>query len=285
MHLRGRWRWTGRLAATTLCALLGCSGGDGAPASSDQPAAGSAERPAPSAAATGAPTTAAPNALEAPDAAAPKSSPTPADRAAAAFATLTTSGVEEAAWDGAFQELVALGADAAPVLARGLQSSEPLHRELSASIFALNWEAAARAVPELSACLAAAEADGSLTLAANVAAALSLTPGEEARALPTLIRLARAPDPSLRRMAAVNLLNVGAAAGEHVDDLAGLLDESDPEICLPAASLLGQLGPRAATALPRLRALAESATSAEVRQAAAMAMERIAAPSADNAAP
>jgi hypothetical protein len=197
--------------------------------------------------------------------------PSPQSRAKAALRTLTNKGVEAADWEAAHQELVDLGLDAAEVLRAALAGSDPLAREWSASILALNVEAAIAARDELKACLN----DDSGYVRANAAAALTMVPDEADHVLPVLVELARSTDPDLRRMAAVNLGNFGAEAAPQLELLTPLLDSADPEVQRPVVELLGRLGTAARPTLPRLQQIAFEPMEGELRSAARQAVQQI----------
>ena len=191
--------------------------------------------------------------------------------ARAAFERLTRRGISVEEWESAHAELVQLGPAAASVLRGGLKSSDPLAREWSASILALNAEAATAARTELVAALQ----DPSGYVQANVAAALTLVPGEEPQVAPVLLKLLASDDEGLRSMALVNLPNVASALAPHVEELLPLLSTSDPEVVRAVIEMLGRLGPEAAAARPRLEELAAEKSQSSLSAAAQTALEQI----------
>lgn len=203
--------------------------------------------------------------------AASTAAPDPTARAADALQRLITPGIASAEWEAAHQELIDLGTGAAETLRQALVSDNPLAREWSASILALNVDAATAARAELAACLT----DESGFVQANAAAALALVPGEAARVLPILVQLAQSPDAELRRMAAVNLSNLGDDAAAHVHLLTPLLSATDPEVVRPVVDLCGRLGAAARPALPRLQQIAFEPQDGALQSAAQLAVQQI----------
>lgn len=192
-------------------------------------------------------------------------------RAEQAFTRLLGMGITVEQWEAAHQELIDLGADAADVLRQGLRSRDAMAREWAASILALNVEAAPLVAEELTACLT----DGSGYVRANAAAALALVPDRQSAAIPVFLDLLQSADAELRRMAAVNLSQIGAPAADHLDRLTAALDDADPEIVRPLVELLGQLGAAARPALPRLQQMASASEDSSLKAAAARAVEQI----------
>ena len=246
--------WAGRISGwwVGLTLLAGCS--PSAPQEAT-PEAGASTAVAATPSGTETPPTA--NPLPAPgvDARPESSGETPAPdaarRARDALARLTKSGISVGEWEAAHQELVDLGPAAADALREALGSADPVSREWSASILALNVEAATAARAELEACLA----EESGFLRANAAAALLLVSGAESGAIPVLLELTRSTDADLKRMAALNLANVGDLLVPHLEEITPLLADADPEVVRPIVELLGRLGPAAAVALPELERL------------------------------
>ena len=198
-------------------------------------------------------------------------SPVGPTRAEQAFTRLLGMGITVEQWEAAHQELIDLGADAADVLRQGLQSRDAMAREWAASILALNVEAAPLAAEELTACLT----DGSGFVRANAAAALALVPDRQSAAIPVFFDLLQSTDSELRRMAAVNLSQIGAPVADHLERLTPFLDDPDPEIVRPLVELLGQLGAAATPALPRLQQMASMPGDSPLKSAAAQAVAQI----------
>lgn len=200
-----------------------------------------------------------------------KPEPVPRTPAETAFQRLMRPGASADDWDAAHETLVSLGAEAAPVLRQGLQSSNPLAREWSAAILTLNSQAGALAIGELKACLS----DRAGYVRANAAAALMFQPGQESLTAPVLVELMTSPDANLRRMAAVNLGNLPTLPPTLIADVASALNDGDAEVMRPLVDLLGRSGASARLALPRLQQIAFEQSDTSLQSAAQQAVQRI----------
>lgn len=180
--------------------------------------------------------------------------PSPQEQAARiAFQTMTSPGVSTEEWEAANQKLQEIGPPALPVLVEGLGSEETVRREMASTVLALFGPAAEPAAQEL---IKALE-DKSIFVRANVAAALLQMPEHVDRVVPVLAEFLAGEDVELRRMAATNLAAVDIEqARPLMPQLITALDDSDREVVYYAVQLLGRMGPDAAMALPKLRALA-----------------------------
>ncbi len=184
-----------------------------------------------------------------------------------AFQILTQPGTEGPQWDAAQQKLVALGADATPVLLEGLKSSNPIERETAATICAL----AGAAGEELQAALVTCLNDESSFVRANAAASLSQIPEHQTAVISTLTSMLADSDPQLRRMAAANLGAFGAEANVELPKLTAVLADDDVEVVTPVIQLLGRIGPQAVDAVPQLQKIAHE-QDGEIKQAAEQAL-------------
>ncbi len=183
----------------------------------------------------------------------------------------------------AMELLAEIGADAQPALdamVAGLGDEDPGYRSNAAMAIAALGPAAKAAVPELEKMLGdeAAAPESRYT----AAYALGSIGPEAVAAEPLLRKLAESGD---EMMATVG---VWAALKIKPDD-ATLFDAAIPKlrhalqrdqelVRLEAAVALGEIGPRAATALPMLEMLAEEDPSRTVRAAASEAVRRIQVP-------
>jgi hypothetical protein len=255
------------LKAVLLSALaVGCASGE-SPTDAGKTASeatGDAAATPPTAAATEPPT--GDPATLAPD------EPSPQDQAArTAFRTMTSPGVSPQEWEAANQKLQDIGAPALPVLVEGLGSDVTVNREMASTVLALFGSAAKPAAQDL---IAALE-DESIFVRANVAAALLQMPEHVDRVVPVLAEFLAGDDVDLRRMAAMNLAAVDVEqARPLMPQLITSLGDSDREVVYYAVQLLGRMGPEAATALPKLRAL-ETDGDPELKSAAATAILQI----------
>jgi hypothetical protein len=180
---------------------------------------------------------------------APAPEPSPADFH---FTRLQTEGVSDAEWEASHQALIELGGPAAATLRGGLASENPVVREWSSSLLALNVDAAR----ESGDALVAALADPSPFVRGNAAAALLVLPDRVSAAVPTFVELLSADDAGLRESALLNLGGIGSEASEHVPLLLPLLDSPDSSVQVGVIELLGRIGAPAETAIPRLETLA-----------------------------
>lgn len=187
-----------------------------------------------------------------------------------AFQTLIAPGVEPATWEKAQQKLIELGAEAAPVLLRGIQSKNPVEREMAATVCALSGNPNA----ELQAALVACLGDNAPFVRASAAAALASVAEHQDQAFAVLTDLLTASDPQLRRMAAANLSSFGEEASDQLPKLTAVLANDDTEVVMPVIHLLGRMGPTAIEAVPELQRIAFEETG-EVRQAAEQALLQI----------
>jgi len=187
-----------------------------------------------------------------------------------AFHTLTSPGIELAAWESAQQKLIALGKVAEPVLLEGLRSTNPMDREMAATVCALSGSPSA----ELQAALITCLADEAPFARASAAAALASVPEHQAQAIGTLTDLLAHSDPQLRRMAAANLSSFGDEASGQLPKLTAVLADDDAEVVMPVIQLLGRMGPTAVDAVPELQRIAFE-ESGDVKQAAEQALLQI----------
>ncbi len=178
---------------------------------------------------------------------------TPQTKAAReALHILTTPGSEPAAWEAAQLKLIALGADAAPVLIEALQSSNDVERETAATVCALTDTVEAPLQAALATCLS----DSSSFVRANAAAALVRFPEHQPRVMSTLTDLLADTNPQLRRMSATNLSAFGPEASSALPQLTAVLTDNDAEVVTPVIQLLGRIGPQAVDAVPQLQKIA-----------------------------
>jgi HEAT repeat protein len=248
-----------RLAALTLL-VAGCTGGTSEPAVNQAvPQRVQTTSPVPATPASTPIATAAPIAESA-----------TVIEARAAFRVLIEPGSEPAAWETAQQKLIGWGAEAAPVLLEGIRSSNPLEREMAATVCALTGSPSA----DLQAALVNCLQDDALFVRANAAVALTNIPEHQAQALSTLTNLLTESDPQLRRMAATNLSSFGTEASEQLPKLTAVLAADDTEVVMPVIQLLGRMGPTAIAAVPELQRIAFE-ESGEVKQAAEQALLQI----------
>jgi hypothetical protein len=188
-----------------------------------------------------------------------------------AFSQLVKPGIGVEEWEAAHQKLIDLGAESADVLRWNLSSEDPMAREWAASILALNVDAARTSAEELKQALS----DGSGFVRANAAAALALVPGEEDRALEVFFELLQSDDPQLRRMSAMNLSAMPDQIGDHIERLTDALEDTDPEVVQSLVTLLGQIGPAAKPALPKLQQIAARETDPACKSNVEQAVQRI----------
>ena len=184
-----------------------------------------------------------------------ESSPQPqlSAEAVSLFNRLNSPGLSFEDWDQTQQQLVAMGAEAVPVLAARLRSSSELDRESAATTLALMGTSAEGAIAELMDALN----DESDFVRANSAAALVQFPGHEEDVAWVLVSLLETSQPHLREMAALNLSALGSEAAPHVKQLTSTLAaDNPPEIKLPVVQLLGRIGPPAKGAIPQLKQIA-----------------------------
>lgn len=253
---RGRWAWW--LIASL--AVAGC---------------GTAETPAPVAQTT--PTAepspaiapAMPAEANPPPATAAAPAPAVNTRATAAWERFNHPGSPEE-WEQAQQELIDLGADAAPVLVQALQSGFAPEREMAAGLLMQLGPD----VPGVTKPLLAALSDESPFVRANAATALCFRPGHEDQVVPVLAALLASDDPHLRELAAMNLSNFGPEAAGSVPHLTQALERAPPDALRPIVELLGRIGPAAEPARPKLQQIAFE-QEGDTREAATAALELI----------
>jgi len=187
---------------------------------------------------------------------------------------LSSPGTDLNQWEQAHAELLALGADAVPVLVTTLHNGNDMERELAATTLVLLGPNADQAVSALQNALQ----DPQLFVRANAAAALVQIPGASASAVPTLIALLNESDPQIRQLAAVNLGALGPDAQPYVNNLKQVLTrENSPEVLTPVVELLGRIGPPAEAAVPELQKIAFEQPG-EVADAATHAIQQITSP-------
>ncbi len=249
-------------ALTLVLFMAGCSQSPPEPATSPAPA------PAPSSPSSVAEQPA--QRTSNPAVVAPTAEATHLTEAREAFRVLTTAGSDAEKWDAAQQKLLDLGADAVPVLIEGLASTNPIEREMAATVFALTGAADPRSHEPLVKCLA----DESPFVRANAAAALAPVPEYNARVMNVLSDLLADTDPQLRRMAAANLGSFGAESSVELPKLTALLADEDAEVVTPVVQLLGRIGPPAKEAVPELQRIAFEQVG-ELQAAAQQALELI----------
>ncbi len=97
--------------------------------------------------------------------------------------------------------------------------------------------------------------------------------------MPVLAEFLESDDVNLRRMAAVNLVAFDRQAEPLLPKLISALDDEDPEVVEHVVRVLGQVGPPAKSALPRLRELSACEVEA-VAVAADVAILQIEVPEA-----
>lgn len=192
-------------------------------------------------------------------------------RAEELLARLSTPGLTLEEWEQTHADLVGLGESAIRVLARTLREGNDLEREQASMTLALFGSEAESAISALKGALE----DSSEFVRANAAATLVQLPEHAAAAIPALVTLLKSSDPQLRQLAATNLHAAGPAAEQHVAELADALTLEQPsETLVPIVELLGQIGPAAGTAVPRLEQIAGQ-QQGEVSAAASQAIQLI----------
>jgi len=186
------------------------------------------------------------------------------------FDKLLSGNLDAQEWERIQQSLVDAGEDAAPLLAKELESTDVSRREQSSSILVLLGSNAKAAVPAL----VKAVNDSSAFVRANAAAALAQFPDHLDLAKQSLVKLLDADEPELRRLAATNLSLLGAQAEDLLPRLTLALDDKDTEVVRPIAQLLGEIGPPAKPALEKLQKIAFEQEGA-VKAAAELAVQQI----------
>lgn len=188
----------------------------------------------------------------------------------ALFAALTRPDTAPAEWEAAHAQLLSLGGKAVGLLSRELSASDPMRREMAASLLAMLGPDAAPAADALRTALQ----DESVYVRANAATALCALPEHESAAIPVLLQLLVHEEAQVRQIAAVNLGALGADAAPFVSQLTELLTSAPDDAIVAIVSLLGRIGPDAAAAEPRLQQIAFE-RDGEARQAATTALQQI----------
>jgi HEAT repeat protein len=84
-----------------------------------------------------------------------------------------------------------------------------------------------------------------------------------------------APAPQNRNAAAYEISGMGPAAAPAVPALIAALDDPDPTVRFPVTVALGEIGPAAKAAVPRLKKMMNEEMNDEVAAAAKRALRRI----------
>lgn len=183
----------------------------------------------------------------------------------------------------AMEILAELGPAAKPALAEmvaGLGDADPVYRSDSAMAIAAVGREAASAAPALEKLLADESAPAPVRYTA--AYGLGRIGPEAAAAAPLLRKLAESEDDLMATVAVWAALKIkpeDATLFEvAVPKLRQALQDEQQLVRLEAAVALGEIGPRAGSALPMLELLAEEDPAREVRGAAAEAVQRIRGP-------
>jgi HEAT repeat protein len=155
---------------------------------------------------------------------------------------------------------------------RELSNPTPAIRQLAA--YALSELDPDRAKQEVPALVEALQHPEPLVRARLALAFAKMGPAGRA-AVPGLIEQLRDENPRCRAGAARALGSMGADAASAVPTLAGLLKDSEPPVRVIASMSLGKLGPLAKEAAPALRVAQRSDADADVRAAAATALEDV----------
>jgi HEAT repeat protein len=118
-----------------------------------------------------------------------------------------------------------------------------------------------------------------LTLAAGRASAQNAAGGQEpasrGRPLSEWIAELKAPAPSTRNAAAYEIASMGAAAKAAVPALIEALDDPDAAVRFPVTVALGEIGPDAAAAVPRLQQMMFEEINDEIAAGARRAIRHI----------
>lgn len=194
---------------------------------------------------------------------------TPADLA---FAKLlaATDAADPDAWSEADQQLLELGSQAVPTLARYLQHADSLARELSVQYLAQLGPAAIGAESALTQALA----DDSSMVRVNAAAALLAMNASSTEAVAALKTMLNDDNPSVRLPAAISLAGMSTTMNDAIPVLTGLLTDGEPTIRLTAVETLGRLGSKAKASLAAVQELTSDSND-EVRAAAREAVKDI----------
>ena len=164
----------------------------------------------------------------------------------ALLAALKQSDAASGAW--ILRTLRGFGPPAVPVLIEALQQPDPAQRAAAAGALGAMGRDAADAIKPL---FTLASASDAATQAAALRAltALQATP---AQLKPLLQTALASPVPELRKAGAVGLASLGGAASLGVDGLRELLADDDAASRLTAVRAFGELGAKAAPAVPVL---------------------------------
>ena len=173
------------------------------------------------------------------------------------------------AWSLAEKELLSLGRAAVPALAEQLRG-DVVSRELAIMMLARLGNDALQSAETLQLVLN----DNSKLVRANAAAILSLDEKYSAHVMPVLMQLLDGTDIEFNILAATALGNLGASAKPAIPRLTGLLSNPESRLRFAAANTLGLVGPPAKSTVPALTNLLRDA-DAGVRTVAHEAIERI----------
>ena len=128
-----------------------------------------------------------------------------------------------------------------------------------------------RDLAKLSEALAAADVGERIRAAEQ----LSQLCGEASAAAVSLVRASGDPVEQVREWAVAALEELGPPHATDVESLASLLDHPTPDVGYWAATLLGRLGAKAASATPQLAAAVQGGADLPLRQRAAWAVGKI----------
>ena len=85
----------------------------------------------------------------------------------------------------------------------------------------------------------------------------------------------KAQAPQTRNAAAYEISGLGSAAAPAVPALIDALDDSEPSVRFPVTVALGEIGPAASAAVPRLKKMMDEEINDEIAAAAKRAIRRI----------
>jgi len=115
-----------------------------------------------------------------------------------------------------------------------------------------------------------------LTSRAWAQGAASKEPVADGRTLSQwVVDLKEAAAPQTRNAAAYEISGMGPAAAPAVPALITALDDPDPAVRFPVTVALGEIGPAAKAAVPRLKKMMEEEMNDEIAAAAKRALRRI----------
>ncbi len=164
----------------------------------------------------------------------------------ALLTALKEANATNSAW--ILRTLRGFGAPAVPVLVEALQQPDATIRVSAAgALGAMGRDAASAASP-----LFALAETGEAVVQAAALRALTALSAERGRLKPMLLSALKSPVPELRKAGAAGLAALGEATALGADGLLVLLGDDDPPIRLAAVQALGQLGEKAASAVPAL---------------------------------